>query len=190
MRQATRVVRGPVVRPRPGGSAGTAPTGPAGARPRGVPARSGEPHLDRRAALEAMARGFVLLYLEVEAGRRPRAHLEPLMAPMLFARLRDVWIRGGRPRHVVTVRLAGTHAGGCDIVAVVRQGAQCGAVALRMVAGRRGWYVEEIAVPENGPLPPPPYPVPSDDAEDDVSPVALPVARQAPAGDPRLVHPA
>ena len=150
---------------RPAGGAGTRPTNRADSR---RPAST-----DR---VSALAKGFVSLFLEVEAGCRPRGQLAPFMTPMLFARLSEVWVRGGSPGSVVLARVAARTDTACDVVVIVRRGARWGAVSLRLSAGRRGWLVDDIALPERGPLPLPPYPVPSEepDPDDDLSLVPLP----------------
>lgn len=169
---------------RPPGPAGSAPAGPAGTHPsgRGDGARPAQPRL------LALAEGFVTLFLEVEAGRRPRAHLAGVMTPMLYARLSDVWVCGGAPGTVLGVRVTGSGRGGVDLIAIVRRGSRCGAIALHMVVTKRGWLVDDVALPEHGPLPLPPYPVPTDtDDEDDdlaaVPPVAAPRHAVSASGD-------
>lgn len=145
------------------GGAGAHPAGPAGTRPR---SRTDAPGA-AASRVAALARGFVSLFLEVESGRRPRRQLAPLMTPMLYARLSEVWVRGGIPGCVLSVQVAGDGPSGVDVVAVVRRGARCGAVALRLVRSPRGWLVDDVAMPEHGPLPLPAYPVPVDQAEED-----------------------
>lgn len=159
----------------PTGPAGERPAGPAGTRPGNRTDATAPAAGDR---LTQMARGFVSLFLEVEAARRPRSHLAPLLTPMLYARLCDVWVRGGAPGSVVSVRVTGQSAAGVDAVAVVRRGGRYGAVALRLVLGSRGWKVDDIAVPECGPLPLPAYPVATDtdDTGDDLVLVPRPEA--------------
>lgn len=159
---------------RPPGPSGAAPAGPAGTHPsgRGDGARAGRPRL------LALAEGFVALFLEVEAGRRPRAHLAGVMTPMLYARLSDVWVCGGAPGSVLGVRVTGSGPDGVDLVAIVRRGSRCGAIALHMVATKRGWLVDDVALPEHGPLPHPPYPVPTDEDDEGNELAAVPpVAR-------------
>ena len=148
---------------RPPGAAGAAPAGPAGTHPSGRPDGGRAP----QPTLLALAEGFVTLFLEVEAGRRPRAHLAGVMTPMLYARLSDVWVCGGAPGTVLAVRVTGSGRAGVDLVALVRRGSRCGAIALHMVVTKRGWLVDDVALPEHGPLPLPPYPVPADDEDGD-----------------------
>lgn len=150
------------------GPAGTAPAGPAGTHPDGRtdPARAPQPRV------VALAEGFVTLFLEVEAGRRPRSHLAGVMTPMLYARLSEVWVCGGPPGCVLGVRVTGSSPAAVDLVALVRRGGRCGAIALHMVVTSRGWLVDEVALPEHGPLPLPPYPVPGEENDDE--PVVVP----------------
>lgn len=154
-----------------GGAAGVGPAGPAGTHPAGrAQGRS-------RPGVADLAAGFVSLFLEVEASRRPRGHLAGMMSPMLYARLSEVWVRGGSPGRVLGVRVTGTGPSGVDLVALVRRGSRCGAIALHMAVTARGWIVDDIALPEHGPLPLPPYPVPiaTDDEADDLTLLPSPV---------------
>ena len=154
-----------VARRRPvAGGAGAHPAGPAGTRPRG---RTDAPGAAPAIRLATLARGFVALFLEVESGRRPRGQLAPLMTPMLYARLSEVWVRGGMLGSVLSVRVAGQGPAGVDVVALVRRGPRCGAVSLRLVRSPRGWLVDDVALPEHGPLPLPAYPVPVEEPDDD-----------------------
>lgn len=177
---------GPPLRPslRPpndhNGPAGSRPAGPAGTRPSpargdnntapplpdaGFPPGSGAATAVR---LLGMARGFAELFLEVEAGRRPRRQLAPLLTPMLYARLTDVWVRGGIPGHVVTVTLLSREAAHCDLLVLVRRGTRHGALSLRLIrVPGRGWLVDVVARPEDRQLPPPAYPVATPDTDDD-----------------------
>lgn len=159
MSVAATALRGPA-----GGGAGTRPAGPAGTGPRSR-GDSGEQAPEAR--VRAMVRGFVTLFLEVEAGRRPRGHLAALLTPMLYARLSDVWVRGGAPGRVLRVAVTGRCGDGVDLVALVQRGPRCTAIALHLVRGARGWLVDDLALPECGPLPLPAYPVAPDDDEDD-----------------------
>ena len=144
---------------------GRGPAGPAGRHPR----PSARP---RAARLVALTSGFVSLFLEVEAGRRPRAHLKPVMTPMLYARLSEIWVRGGEPGNVVSVRVLSRNEASCDLIAVVRRGTRWGAVGVNLQRSGDRWVVAVIARPEDRELPPPPYPVPADDPDepDDVLP--------------------
>ena len=139
-----------------GGAAGTRPAGPAGTRPG---TRSGT----RTDSCAVLAARFAALFCEVEAGRRPRRHLAPVMAPLLYARVLDSWVRGGEPGVVLRVGGGPVSADVYEAVAVVRRGERIGAIAIRLVHRRGGWRVEDLARPEDGPLPPSPYPVLDDD---------------------------
>lgn len=111
---------------------------------------------ERRLAL--MARGFAQLYLEVEAGWRPRSQLARLMTPRLYVQLFDVWVRPGRPGQVVRVRGALAGPGRYEAVAVVRRPGRFGAVALCLVRCNGAWRVHDAVRPEDGPLAAPPPP--------------------------------
>ena len=163
--------------------AGTGPAGPAGPRPgatRGASRPAAVPGLPAQppgrwpaTRIVAMTREFVGYFLEVESGRRPRRQLEPFLTPMLYARLSTIWVRGGCPGHVVNVTLVSRTAGCCDLVAIVRRGERCGSLSLRLLrVPRRGWLVDVVARPEDGYLPPPAYPVATD--EPDEGPVEIP----------------
>jgi hypothetical protein len=132
-----------------------------------------------------MATGFVALFLEVEAGRRPRAQLRPFMTPMLYAQLAEVWVRTGTPGTVVAVRVAAHDASRGDAVAIVRRGHRYGSIGVGVVRTRAGWVVDVVARPEDGALPPPAYPVPTeepDDSADELPPLPI-AAAAASAGD-------
>lgn len=159
------------------GPAGAHPAGPAGKGPRN---RADAPQPTLRVPVATLARGFVALFLEVESGRRPRAQLEPLMTPMLYARLSGVWVRGGVPGSVLSVRVASAGPACVDVVALVRRGPRCGAVALRLMRSPRGWVVDDVALPEHGPLPLPTYPVPNEPDEEDEG-VLIPRVELAPS---------
>ncbi|CAN5886817.1 hypothetical protein BH23ACT8_BH23ACT8_00210 [soil metagenome] len=165
---------------RPAGRPGTGPAGPAG--------RGHQPpgHAHRCVDPAQLVRGFAQLYLEVEAGWRPATQLAQVLDARLAARLRAVWVRPQpRPGRVIAVtgeRVAGDRY---EAVAVVRRGGRFGAlgVQLRRRGGR--WRVEMAARPEDGPLPEPPFPFPSD--EPDAFDLVLPDA--GPAGDVRAGAP-
>jgi hypothetical protein len=150
---------------RPAGPAGTRPAGAAGSHPRmrsaGAPGLGGAEHRKR------LVTAFVELFLEVEAGRRPPQHLRPLLAPMLYARLNRVWYRGGPPGQVVSVSVIASGADCFDAIAVVVRGPRSGAVSLRLSRHASRWHVEELARPEDGPLPGPEHRVALDDRTDD-----------------------
>jgi hypothetical protein len=135
------------------------PAGPAGTRPSGRAGQS--PRRDRPAADPAgLARSFLRLFLEVEAGQRPAGHLVPLLHPELHARLARVWVRPGPAAVLLTV--AGGHAAaGCyEAVGLVRRGRRTTAVAIRLRRTGRRWCVDALARPEQGELPAPAWPVP------------------------------
>jgi hypothetical protein len=162
---------------RAAGPAGERPAGPAGTHPAGRGGGHGP-----QPRLVALAEGFVSLFLEVEAGRRPRAHLAGVMTPMLYARLSEVWVCGGAPGTVLGVRVTGSGPRGVDLLAIVRRGRRCGAIALHMVLTKRGWLIDDVALPEHGPLPLPPYPVPLDDDHDVDDGALVPVVVASRAG--------
>ncbi|MGH8884754.1 MAG: Rv3235 family protein [Egibacteraceae bacterium] len=141
----------------------TAPVGPAGRRPPGHP---GERERPRRkpADPDRLSRWFAALFLEVEAGQRPRAHLEPLMDPRLAVRLAPVWVRSCTPGHILSVHGVPDHGvpggsvcaqGVYDAVVIVQRGPRVGVLCLRLVQTVAGWRVEEAARPEDGRLPQP-----------------------------------
>lgn len=151
----------------------TAPVGPAGRRPPGHP---GERQRPRRkpADPDYLSRWFATLFLEVEVGQRPRAHLEPLMDPRLAVRLAPVWVRPGPPGRILSVHGVFDHGvpdhGGFDhgvsdqgvadhsvydAIVIVQRGLRVGALCLRLVQTVAGWRVEEAARPEDGRLPQP-----------------------------------
>jgi len=113
-----------------------------------------------------MAKQFAALFCEVEAGHRPRRQLAPLMSPLLYARVFDLWIRRNRVAPVVvSVRGAAVSATVYEAVVLVRRGDRVGALALRLVQRHGRWRVEDLARPEDGPLPPAPFPVLDDEDE-------------------------
>jgi hypothetical protein len=163
----------PRPRPNPGGPAGARPAGAAGTRPAGAagshPRMRSNPGsgLDGAEHRKYLVTAFVELFLEVEAGRRPPQQLRPLLAPMLYARLNRVWHRGGPPGRVVSVSVIAGGADCFDAIAVVVRGRRSGAVSLRLARGAGRWRIEELARPEDGPLPGPEHRVALDDRCDD-----------------------
>lgn len=156
---------GPARPPRPSG-----PAGPAGRSPRHhasapTPAPADAAPTSLCARLERMAWTFVQLFLEVEAGRRPRGQLRPVMCPVLYARVSQVWIRTGPPGRLLRVRGDLTGDDCYEAVAVVRRGERVGAVSLRLVHTPSGWRAEDLARPEDGPLPHPPHAFPVDEPD-------------------------
>ena len=179
------------------GSAGMRPAGPAGTRPAtGRPGNTGPATVPSAPAawpagrrvpddhLVAITRNFVVLFLEVEAGCRPRAQLAKLLTPMLYARLTDIWVRGGCPGQVITVSLLDRAPAHCDLIAIVRRGRRCGALSLRLLrVPGRGWLVDVIARQEDGHLPPPAYPVladPTGEEPPEIPPVTADAYRPQP----------
>lgn len=145
--------------------------------PSALPAPAADPATRRRAArparepleqrLPRMARAFATLFLEVEAGLRPRKQLRNLMCPVLYARLEEAWIRddGEPPARLLNV-LAGWDVPGCyDVVCTVSRGGRITALAFRLRRGVDGWKVDDLARPEDGPLPDPAYPVPTNEPD-------------------------
>jgi len=168
-------------RPRRPGVAGPAGPGPRGPAGRG-PGRAGVGRTRQQPSDPlALVRGFVTLFLEVEAGQRPRRQAAALMAPELFAALERVWVRRGTVGRVI--RVTGQHvAPGCvEAVAVVDRDGRQGAIAVRLVRFRGAWRVDRAVRPEDGPLPAPRWWLP--DAEPDTfALVCGPDQRLVPAG--------
>ena len=118
------------------------------------------------ARLERMARAFAVLFLEVEAGLRPRQQLRRLIDAELYARLDGAWLLDDEPAG----RLLGVHGrsvapGRYEVVALVGRERRVTALAFRLRRGAAGWQVDELCRPERGPLPPPAYPVPRDEPD-------------------------
>lgn len=109
-----------------------------------------------------MARAFATLFLEVEAGLRPRRHVQPLLCPVVYARLSEVWVRPGMagPGRLLSVEGTWWAPGRYDVVALVERPDRVTALAFCLRRGAGGWRVEDLIRPEDGPLPDPPYPVP------------------------------
>ena len=151
----------------------TGPTGPAGRAPRSANGHL-RPHPYPR--LEQMVWTLVHLFLEVEAGRRPRAHLRPVMCPLLYTRLSQIWFRNTPPGCILRIRGDLVSDDCYEAVAVVRRGERVGAVSVRLIHTREGWRTDDLSRPEDGPLPPPPYAYPADEPdlfELDAEPPAL-----------------
>lgn len=143
------------------GVAGSAPAGGAGRRP-------ANEHPGRRptaGSLRDLAARFAVLFLEVEAGHRPRRQLAPLMTPLLYARVSEVWVRAGAPGTVTSVRGDAAGSDRYEAVAVVRRGQRFGALAFQLRRTASGWRVDDLIRPEDGRLPAPPYPVPIDEPD-------------------------
>ncbi len=158
------VVATTVDRRRPEGAAGSGPSGRAGRRPLSAGATADRPR--DGGSLPLLAAAFATLYCEVEAGYRPRRHLTSLATPMLVARLGAAAIRPCSPATVARVLVVPVDARTAEAVVVVRGAGRYTALALRLLRTRQGWRVDDVARPEAGCLPPPPFPVPADDDED------------------------
>ena len=118
------------------------------------------------ARLERMARAFAVLFLEVEAGLRPRRQLRRLIDPELFARLDGAWALEGNPAgRLLGLRGSVAAPGRYEVVALVARGRRVTALAFRLRRGAGGWQVDELCRPERGPLPEPAYPVPRDEPD-------------------------
>jgi hypothetical protein len=85
---------------------------------------------------------------------------------MLYARLSGVWVRGGAVGAVQSVRVVAMSEEWSDVVVIVRREQRCTAIGLRLRRTPRGWLIDDVALPEHGSLPLPPYPVAGDDPED------------------------
>jgi hypothetical protein len=148
--------------PRPSGPAGTGPAGSAGRRP---PARPRAQHARvSGSAPEGLARlafGFAELFCEVEAGRRPRPQLEPLLTPWLYARLAPYWVRPGVPARVVRLHAQMTGADTLEAVAILQRSHRVSALVLRLAHRGERWTIEEAGRPEDGVLPQPTVPPPT-----------------------------
>ncbi len=118
------------------------------------------------ARLERMARAFAVLFLEVEAGLRPRQQLRRLIDAELYARLDGAWLLDEDPAGRLLELHGRTIAPGrYEVVALVGRGRRVTALAFRLRRGAAGWQVDELCRPERGPLPPPAYPVPRDEPD-------------------------
>lgn len=168
----------------PGGPAGPAPQGPAGPRPARPDAQRGSarsaPVTD--ADLAAMVKAFLLLYLEVEAGRRGRRQLEPLVHPRLAATLAAVWVRPGAGGQLHQMSGSRTATDRFEAVAVVRRGDGYGAIAVALQRFRRRWRVIDAARPEDGRLPGPAFWVGRGEEWDDQADAFAAVGPPAPIG--------
>lgn len=137
------------------GRAATGPSGPAGR----APARNRPTSDERERActrLRRLAAGFTQAFLEVEAGRRTRSQLDPVLCPLLAARLAHVWVRSGPPGTVVRTRGALVAPDRYEAVAIVRRGDRFGAVAIALVRRGSTWLVADAVRPEDGVLAQPP----------------------------------
>lgn len=101
---------------------------------------------------ERLARAVAHAFLEVEAGRRPLAQLERILAPALWQRLSQLTIRSGPgPTGNAIIAVQGQRAGddAFDAAVVVRRGDRCGVIALRLERRGTAWRVVELARPED-----------------------------------------
>lgn len=103
----------------------------------------------------ALAVAFVQLFCEVEAGRRPRATVAPLMTERLAAQLAPFWVRDGAMRRPGAARGAFSAPDVYEAVVVTHGRDRRGAVAVRLERRVGGWRVTEAGRPEDGPLPEP-----------------------------------
>lgn len=129
-------------------------SGPAGARPSG---RAGPGPPGAAGALSKgrlqHARTFALLFLEVEAGLRPRRQLLPLMVPRAFETLAPVWVRRGPPRQLLQLALFAPDRSGLAAVALASPPrGRPAAIAFALRHASTGWLVTHAWRPEDGPL--------------------------------------
>lgn len=150
-------VEAPPGRPLTAPRALPAPYGPAGARPSGAaadgPGRARGACAAPRASgasLLGMVGGFVRLYVEVEAGLRPRRQLRDLVTPEVYLRLADRV--PGRDRPTAIVRMGGKLATPRRFEAVVLlEGTRVGVLAVALRRHSRGWLVDDVGRPEDRP---------------------------------------
>lgn len=134
------------------------------------PATAGPPPGADR--LTRMAWAYAVLFLEVEQGLRPRQQLRGLMCPVLYLRLSEVWVRAdGRRTRVRALHAVRPTPGQLEVVAVVDRGTRVGALGFRLRRRGDGWRVDDLVRPELGPLPDPPFPMPS--AEEDADEIVV-----------------
>ncbi|MFA9445097.1 Rv3235 family protein [Egicoccus sp. AB-alg6-2] len=111
-----------------------------------------------------LARLLVRVWLEVRAGVRPLAQLEPLVTPVVYRRLAGQLLpsRTSKPvARVVAVRGCSPAAGVCEAAVTVTDGVRTTAVAVRLERHLGRWRAVELTAPEAGlgplttrPLPP------------------------------------
>lgn len=161
-----------VPRRRPRG-AGRGPAGPAGRGPAARPSWSASPTgqaMPPSERLQRLATTFAQAFLEVEAGRRSRTQLDPLLCPLLAARLASVWVRPGPPGQVVRTRGVLVAPDRYEAVVVVRRRGRFGALGVALARHGRSWQVIDASRPEDGLLPQPPaFALPIDDDDEDVA---------------------
>jgi hypothetical protein len=119
------------------------PVGPAGRRP-SSPRPGARTLAGRRLAL---VRAVAQLWLEIEAGRRPPAHLEGLMDPGLVARFAGRWAQGAPAGRVLHVTGSATSPSRYDAVALFERGGRVEALAVRLTRDAAGWRVTEADCP-------------------------------------------
>ena len=112
-------------------------TGHAGCSPATVP------------SLLGLVAGFVAVYLEVEAGDRPRRHLRDLMVSDAYLRIGSRVPGTARPRAVVRLRGRLTTSDRFDAVVLLRDGERVGALAVGLRRTPTGWRVADVARPED-----------------------------------------
>lgn len=86
--------------------------------------------------------------LEVLAGRRPASQIALRTSPEIAA---DLLSRPRRhsaapPQQVVRLRVRRVRDDAVEACAVIRRGARCGALAMRLEYGSRGWLVTRLQV--------------------------------------------
>lgn len=109
--------------------------------------------------LRDLAARVALVFLEIEAGRRPLTQIRPLSSPALYRRL----VRSRKARSPLEGRGHGPTAKsvksvfcqqlGSDAVeasVVIDRGIRVTALALRLERHRGSWRVVELTAPENG----------------------------------------
>lgn len=104
-----------------------------------------------------VAAAFVLVYLEVECGRRPTVQLSGLMTAKAYAQVCRA--QQGAPRatgagratlaRLRSVRGVASGPDRYDAVVLVERGARTGAVALRLARSGSRWVVTEAVRPED-----------------------------------------
>lgn len=118
-------------------------------------ARTTPPPARTDEALCLLVYGFARAFLEVEAGRRPRRQLTPIMSPELATRLAAVWVRQGQPPgRVLRVRGSRVTRDRYEAAALVARGDRAGVLAVALLHRAGAWRVVEAARPED------PYPLP------------------------------
>jgi hypothetical protein len=117
----------------------------------------------------ALAIAVATAYLEVRAGRRRPAQLDPLLTPAAQRRLNILARRQRRlPQQpsggfsIQRVTTCRPHADALELVAIVREGDATTAVAVRADRRRGRWWITDVGTPEDRqPLVPPGAPIPA-----------------------------